>query len=935
MSYINPLKKKFLDQTPPPNYVAGLGRGAIGFTTRSDIGSARNVDGGVPGFGDRKQQQQQRSGNEDDENGDDSDNIGYTNYDEFNGDANDGFSDPNAIYDADDKEADDIWAELDRKMDSRRKTRREEKEREQMEMDRMSRPKIQQQLAEYKLGLAAVSLDEWMNLPDGGDISRKAVKKQREIYVPVPDSLIERARQENESYSVLQVGNSSGGINDGNLSSISGTTTTDLTQVGSARKTVLDLKLNQVSDSVSGQTCVDPKGYLTDLKSKKIATDTEIGDIKKARLLFKSVIQTNPKHAPGWIAAAKLEMLAGKLSQARKIISQGCQECPDNEEVWIENANLQTPDNAKAVLAQAVKLIPQSVKVWLYATNLEKDIRMKKKILRRALEFIPTSVKLWKEAIELEEPDDARIMLGRAVECVSDNVELWLALANLETYEKAREVLNRARQSIPTSSEIWIAAAQLEESAKKNENVSRVIKKAIKSLSTTNIVVMDREKWIGEAEKSEKVGYPITCQAIIFESIGMGVEEEDRKRVWCADAEELIQRGSIKTASAVYAYLLTVFPTKKSVWVKVAQLEKQYGSKESLEQTLKQAIKNCPHYEVLWLMYAKEKWLAGDVDQARSILTQAFESNPGSEEIWLAAVKIESEMNEIKVARGLLKRAIDMAATERIWMKSALLEREFGESKAENDILAEGLKAFPTSWKLWLMKAQLEERVNPRALDKIRDIYNSAVTKCPSSIPLWLEFVRFEKRANNQQKARTLLEKAKLRNPKNEEIYLEFVRFEKSVGNAKAAANWLSVGLQECPKSGLLWAEAIANEPKHGQKNKCVDALNKCNNDQYVLTQVAKIFWFDGKLDKAKSWFKRAITTFSDYGDAWAYYYLFLLRTGQSSSNTSKNLNESEMNELLKQCLEAEPHHGEQWTKVSKQRAPIRLFCHCKYRFTK
>ena len=45
--------------------------------------------------------------------------------------------------------------------------------------------------------------------------------------------------------------------------------------------------------------------------------DAEISDIKKARLLLKSVVNTNPKHAPGWIAAARLEEVAGKLQQAR------------------------------------------------------------------------------------------------------------------------------------------------------------------------------------------------------------------------------------------------------------------------------------------------------------------------------------------------------------------------------------------------------------------------------------------------------------------------------------------------------------------------------------------------------------------------------------------------------------------------------------------
>ncbi|MBM6387855.1 MAG: hypothetical protein JSY10_28470 [Paenibacillus sp.] len=37
--------KDFVGKPAPPNYVAGLGRGATGFTTRSDIGPARESGG--------------------------------------------------------------------------------------------------------------------------------------------------------------------------------------------------------------------------------------------------------------------------------------------------------------------------------------------------------------------------------------------------------------------------------------------------------------------------------------------------------------------------------------------------------------------------------------------------------------------------------------------------------------------------------------------------------------------------------------------------------------------------------------------------------------------------------------------------------------------------------------------------------------------------
>lgn len=70
-----------------------------------------------------------------------------------------------------------------------------------------------------------------------------------------------------------------------------------------------------MSDSVTGQTVVDPKGYLTDLQSMIPSYGGDINDIKKARLLLKSVRETNPNHPPAWIASARLEEITGKINQ--------------------------------------------------------------------------------------------------------------------------------------------------------------------------------------------------------------------------------------------------------------------------------------------------------------------------------------------------------------------------------------------------------------------------------------------------------------------------------------------------------------------------------------------------------------------------------------------------------------------------------------------
>ena len=120
-------RRDFLNQPAPENYVAGLGRGATGFTTRSDLGPAREGPspeqiqealakraaalGAAPptayGATEKKQQPEEE---EDDERFQDPENeVGLFAY---------------GSYDREDDEADRIYQDVDEKMDRRRKARR-------------------------------------------------------------------------------------------------------------------------------------------------------------------------------------------------------------------------------------------------------------------------------------------------------------------------------------------------------------------------------------------------------------------------------------------------------------------------------------------------------------------------------------------------------------------------------------------------------------------------------------------------------------------------------------------------------------------------------------------------------------------------------------------------------------------------------------------
>ena len=78
------------------------------------------------------------------------------------------------------------------------------------------RPKLQHQFTDLKRDLGSVSQEQWDSLPEPGEHRKhSAAEKRNERYVPAPDSLLEKARMENEVHTSLdtkQMANAQGGM---------------------------------------------------------------------------------------------------------------------------------------------------------------------------------------------------------------------------------------------------------------------------------------------------------------------------------------------------------------------------------------------------------------------------------------------------------------------------------------------------------------------------------------------------------------------------------------------------------------------------------------------------------------------------------------------------------------------------------------------------
>lgn len=721
----------------------------------------------------------------------------------------------------------------------------------------------------------------------------------------VPDSVLSAAAQQGQ----LET----------SISSDADGTVTNFASIGAAQQSALQVRLDSAASTSSGtatsiagtSTSVNPKGYITALeKSQAIGAETPVEDVKRARVLLESAVKTNVHNGPGYVALCRLEELAGKLHTAKKVIQQGCEMCPRSIVVWEEaiRINRDVIHNAKIVAANGIKQNPKAVQLWLAAIDLEQTNAARKKVTRQALDHNPQSVELWKSLInDTDNIQDVRLLFAKATETVKLSEELWISYARVSEPEHAPQILNAARKAIPTSSAVWVQACRLQEQLGKTDSCEKFMERAVKALIKENSM-MSREKWIEEAEKCEEEGAIVTAAAIIKATIGWKLDEDDERRdKWLQDAKDRSARGKYETARAILTHTISHFPYSTTAWHAAADLEKQHGTKESLLAILESSVQSCPKSESLWLLYAREMWQANRPDDARKVIGRSFSNLPGNENLYTRAVDFEVDANDYDHARHLLKIAREMAATDRLYIKSAAFERQLGELDAALDLVNEGLQIFPGSWKLHAIKGQTYESLSK--LKEAQEAYAVGTRANPNAHVLFILLARAQEKTGSVVKARSTLDRGRSLNPKNPELWCEGIRLERRANNMSAANKLMAIALQECPRSGLLWADKIMHHETRTQRRpRALEAIKQLESDPRLFMCVGRIFWSERKLEKAHTWFTKALLVDPDFGDAWVWYFKFLEQHGTDEKKA----------EVLSKMEATEPKHGEIWQSVVK-----------------
>ncbi|AMD20985.1 HEL296Cp [Eremothecium sinecaudum] len=851
---MNRSRPAFLDQEPPPGYIAGVGRGATGFATRSDLGVTNS-----------RKPNRTRDGSSD-------------------------FLAAEATKDAaeDEIEAENIYSMVEERLASKKKAATGSKQ-------EASQSAVGDQFVDLKRHLATLTDNDWLNIPEAGDSTRKNKRQRLE------------AQQQRKTYAAPDSLLSGRGVN--------------LMKLTEERERLLGHQLDTEFDQTLNKQQREVDDYLQQLNSEPISVtpsmDVDAQDLPKMRAILASYRKTDPTKPYSWIASARLEERARRFQVAKAIIDEGCQQCPKEEDVWLENIRLNQSDLAycKDLVAQAVQFNVRSERLWLKAVELEQEQFNKARVVRKALQQVPKSETFWKMAVQLESNRNAALrVLEKATDLVPTSISLWTALIKLQDLAHKRETLDKARKAVSDNEALWIITAEIEEESGTADKAQlvKLLREGIELLRKGD-KCLTLEEWMVHCKNIEaERSYPLTISALLE----VVLAEQS------ADSADLLATidglgdDAFYTKKEAIAYLLSKEPSRLSIWTAFINLGRKTGKMKEIydacdrllfEQNI---IKERP---VLLLIYVKEIWKRlNDVHGANKVLERGLKILPSYLDFWLAKIKLQIAMSKNQEAERTFILAINTLGIdsttnlERLWYKYASFLRFLGKNKQAVEILNDAIAKYPACEKLRLQLSQVY--VEMSLLSEAREVLTIASKEFPSRPKFWVQLAKLdEQQFQKTTSARSDLDLGLLKNPGSWEIYVARAQMEVRVGNKNHAILVVQEGLRKCPENPNLWCLNIQLvEKKSLRKTMFQQALKSTNNNGLVLTEIGKSFYKEGQIEKALRWFQHATETHPKSGDAWAWYYKLLKQTDKDTA---------EVEALVE---EHEPKYGDLWISVSK-----------------
>ncbi|PRT55057.1 Pre-mRNA-splicing factor prp1 [Wickerhamiella sorbophila] len=665
--------KDFLTMQPPPGYKAGIGRGATGFTTRADAPlTAAEIQ--LPNDPDRYR--------DPDETGI----LGGTKLAK------------------DDQEAVKEYMKLNEKLSHKRKV-------------------IKEQVDEpdpVKEELATVSLDEWANLPEATDLTRrnKRLRQEEDMqkrWYTAPDSVAQTSSAFDNSIEVDE-------------------------EKLQAKDQALSARLDLVFKPRKAEQSLAPQGA------------------ERKRTLLETMIKTQPNNPQGYIGLARIEAQLSQPKKARIAIQKGMKHCPGVPEIWLEALKFHSGADTLAIAQKAVDNVPKSPEVWRAVIDLQYTDEDKLNYVHQALEHLSDNSALWELAIDLESPQDRKDVIGIALE-LAPSPSLYLKAAE---YDKA--VLDAAVKKYPDNKTLWLAKIKKGGSIKDairstgpdgwidvalTCDDSPTLTKIVDALDLTEedfnrlceagnysaakLVAQKIPKTVQLYTKYAAFDADILQEAVERYADSEEIQLEYAKRFPEQAAQKfssenvLVNIGEHFLDSCQIDTALTVLSRTVSDEGQSLYVDALIRAGKPVDKVIEQALANHPFSEKLFLQQAR-------IFKNADMLAAATVKLPKSEHLW---VEYATHLPDVRARAVLLSAQSQCPKSAALWLARIRLEKKSGRNV--DYLLTKALQECPQDGGLWAEKLVLTPRIqrNKQIATAVKASNNSPAVLTAAGLHLW------------------------------------------------------------------------------------------------------------------------------------------------------------------------------------------------------
>lgn len=847
-------RKAFLDQEPPPGYVAGVGRGATGFTTSADTGPVRfesnfGTEGGLLDSSEHGVLSLKKRTDEDDE-------------------------------------ADEIYEAIEKRLEGRRK-RKDKEDEDELDVVKIETGTgtITSEFLLLKSQLALVSAQEWASLPDVGDLTRRN-KRQR---------LLEQQLQRTYAApDMLISGSGSGFRNDNKQEEASNENTESLIEeleadaaqrvdIERSRKILASLRKTEPNKA--------------DLWIASARLEEQAKNFDQAKKLIVEGCNRVPHSAEVWLESIKIHRKSSESTKLCKfIINEALRLNSESEELWFQAVDLENPADTisrRKILMKALEFLPSNPKLWKSLVELESDDEDVKRILLKATQLCPDDWELWLGLLRLSSYADSKKVLNSARKQLPKNPHVWVTALKLEEREndkvgeeKLSKMLSKGFQELEKhdfshDNDFW-----LEEAAKSEDEGFPSTAKVIVE-NTYSLIPQDDSRITELFKIADKLAKASASKCAIHAYDLLTKEYPNNISCWTRLFRSL-KEGNFAKPKQFYLFY-----------------EKATHANSTVE------VLHLMYAKYAWVD-------CSDIPKARDILERAALEFPRSEKVHLARFKFEVQTSSYKsafdYAKGTLDKAPDLSP--KLWYKYIHLLRfcqfkklDFTQNVSILGTCDEALSNFPENPKLYLQKAQVLE--DAEELRPAREVLSIGSRKCTTSVHIWINLAKVDTKMGALSRARSLLDTAILENPKSPLLWSAKIQLELEQKDIITARQLINRARQQFPSSPEIWLHHLTMIPKMShRKNAFLDALKQTSNASEILLGIGVFFWIDGQFAKAKAWFDRALNADKLNGDAWGWAYCFLEKQGNEADRKKLIGELSQHFELI--------NKGDKWTQTVK-----------------